>query len=324
MKLEFIHALNEWGQKGEPFFFVIDFLCENLDLFKKNQLTENKVFVDFPNFDNSSDVLVNLNRNHAYFNPIYPSFHDYKKAFNAVQKFLKRGDTYLLNLTFPTQLKGEINLKEIFTKAKAKYKILYKDEWVCYSPEPFIRIRDNKIYTYPMKGTIDASIPEAEKKILHNEKEMAEHATIVDLMRNDLSRVAKNVRVTDYRFLTKIKTEQGELLQVSSEIMGDLSQNWKNRIGQIFSEILPAGSISGAPKEKTVELIQEIETYPRNYYTGIAGYFDGVTLDTCVLIRFIEKSTTGFFYKSGGGITTQSDVKEEYEELKQKVYVPIY
>ena len=86
--------------------------------------------------------------------------------------------------------------------------------------------------------------------------------------------------------------------------------------------MLPAGSIFGAPKEKSWEIINEAETYDRGYYTGIAGFFDGKTFDSCVLIRFIENIDNQYFYKSGGGITVDSKPEAEYDEVQQKIYIP--
>jgi para-aminobenzoate synthetase component 1 len=173
-----------------------------------------------------------------------------------------------------------------------------------------------------MKGTIDAQLPEAEKQLLTSQKEVAEHYTIVDLIRNDLSMVAKKVRVARFQYLEQIKTNQKELLQMSSEVTGELPENYHEHLGDIIFTMLPAGSISGAPKAKTLEVIREAEQYDRGYFTGIFGIFDGKNLDSGVMIRFIEKTNDGLIYKSGGGITSQSDCAEEYEELKSKIYLP--
>lgn len=175
-----------------------------------------------------------------------------------------------------------------------------------------------------MKGTIDASIPNAEQQLMDDEKEKAEHATIVDLIRNDLSIVSKCVRVQDYRYVQHIHNARGGILQTSSQVVGDLDSDFKTRIGTILMDLLPAGSISGAPKQKTVEIIQKFEIRPRNYYTGVFGYFDGKELYSSVMIRCIQKHQGMFYYHSGGGITSQSNVTNEYKELAQKVYVPIY
>ena len=175
-----------------------------------------------------------------------------------------------------------------------------------------------------MKGTIDASLPDACERILADKKEEAEHATIVDLIRNDLSQVASEVTVSRYRYIDELQTNKGRLLQVSSEIRGKLPDNWNGNLGTMLFSLLPAGSITGAPKKKTMEIIAEAETYQRGFYTGVMGYFDGNRLDSAVMIRFLEQAGDQLLFKSGGGITSQSDLQSEYNEMKQKVYVPIY
>jgi para-aminobenzoate synthetase component 1 len=174
-----------------------------------------------------------------------------------------------------------------------------------------------------MKGTIDASIKNAEERLLNDEKEIAEHNTIVDLIRNDLSIVAKNVKVEKFRYVEEVKTSSKTLLQTSSLITGDLRDDFNENIGTIIFSLLPAGSISGAPKKKTVEIIKEAENYPRNYFTGIFGIYDGTNLDSAVMIRFIENVGDELYFKSGGGITFMSNPKIEYQEMIDKVYVPI-
>jgi para-aminobenzoate synthetase component I len=102
-----------------------------------------------------------------------------------------------------------------------------------------------------------------------------------------------------------------------------LSPNYLSQLGDIIFAMLPAGSVTGAPKKKTLEIIENAENYDRGFYTGIAGYFDGQNLDSCVLIRFIENEKGQLFYKSGGGITAQSNANDEYQELIDKIYVPV-
>ena len=107
-----------------------------------------------------------------------------------------------------------------------------------------------------MKGTIDAALPDAEAQLLNNRKEIDEHNTIVDLIRNDLNRVATHVELTRYRYVERIKTNHKTLLQISSEIQGTLPEDWHKQLGTILEKLLPAGSISGAPKLKTLEIIK--------------------------------------------------------------------
>ena len=173
-----------------------------------------------------------------------------------------------------------------------------------------------------MKGTIDASLPDAEQRLLDDYKETCEHYTIVDLMRNDLNSVAEKIGVSRFRYVDRIRTQSGEILQTSSEVRGTLPDDWRCRIGDIFRALLPAGSISGAPKPSTVSLIRKAEQRDRGFYTGVCGYFDGRNLDSGVMIRFIEQDGGRFFFHSGGGVTINSRCEDEYQEVLEKVYLP--
>jgi len=250
------------------------------------------------------------------------NFLQYRKAFEHILVEIRSGNTYLLNLTFHTPVKSNLTLKEIFTYAKAKFKLYFKGQFICFSPERFVEISNDTIATYPMKGTIDADLPNAEQTILNNRKEMAEHVMIVDLMRNDLSIVGNNVRVKKFRYIEKIKAGEKTLLQVSSKITADLPADWQNTIGTLLDKLTPAGSITGTPKRSTIDIINSVENYDRGFYTGIFGIFDGVNLRSGVMIRFIEKKEGELFYKSGGGITLDSDAQSEYDELIDKIYLP--
>lgn len=251
------------------------------------------------------------------------SLTEYEDKFAKVMEYIRYGDSFLLNLCMKTPILSDFSLKAIFYQASAKYKICIEDEFVCFSPECFIEIKGGNIYSYPMKGTIDADIFNAKNKILSDEKELAEHYTIVDLIRNDLNMVANNVRVKKFRFINKINTSKKNLLQVSSCVAGVLPKDFNCQIGTIIEKLLPAGSISGAPKKRTVEIIREVENEKRMYYTGICGIFDGKNLDSAVMIRFIEKQDGQLYYRSGCGITCNSDMEKEYIEMLDKIYVPI-
>ena len=317
---ECIETMNRMGKERIPFFFLIDFELQKPKVYRLDQIESKSLLYDF-----------NGTRNYEPgFEPGKPldfQIHDfsketYNKAFAEVHRNLRYGNTFLVNLTFPSRIETNYNLKEIFFRSKAKYKIWFRDEFVCFSPEIFVRIENGVIRSFPMKGTIDASVPEAGKKLLESVKETAEHSTIVDLIRNDLSRISTKVEVSRFRYLDHLKTNRNEMLQMSSEICGDLDENYFEEIGDIIFSMLPAGSVSGAPKDKTLEIIRIAEGSERSYYTGIAGIFDGTNLDSTVLIRFIEKTEDGLFYRSGGGITAQSNREDEYQELIQKIYVP--
>ena len=307
--------LNELGAKKEPFLFLISYNLEQYDLIPLKNLPK--------------DIRYSIDRKDNYIQhphkikktPI--SLKKYKNKFNKVQKEILDGNTYLINLTAQTTIQNNLNLEEVYKIANAKFKLYYKDEFICFSPERFCEIKNNTIFTYPMKGTIDANIPDAKEIILNDPKELAEHTMVVDLLRNDLSIVSKNVTVDNFRYCDKIRAGDKELLQISSKISGKLENNWQNNIGDIITSLLPAGSITGTPKKKTMEIIEKIEKYERGYFTGVFGIFDGDSLDSAVMIRFIEKDKDGnLSYKSGGGITCDSDINKEYKEMIDKVYIP--
>jgi para-aminobenzoate synthetase component 1 len=316
-----IEQMNSYGKDEIPFLFIIDFEMKSPLIFKLDNIDQKELLFNingFKNYNHNSELHKDI-----IFNKRPISFDDYRIAFVKVMENINAGNTYLLNLTFPTHIATNLTLKEIFLHSTARYKLLYQDKFVVFSPEIFLQIDNNKISSNPMKGTIDAGIPNAKDKILADEKELAEHNTIVDLIRNDLNMVADNVHVEKFRYSEKIKTNIKDLLQVSSKIIGNLDDLYKSRIGDIIFELLPAGSVSGAPKKKTLEIINEVENYNRGFYTGIFGYFDGKYLDSGVMIRFIEQTDEGLIFKSGGGITSMSNAEQEYQELIDKVYVPI-
>jgi len=315
--------MNELGKERAPFLFIIDFLGVKPIIIPLATINKQEIMYNINGLSNVDKISSNLPSPNLVleFEPI--AFENYENVFHQIKSEIAYGNTYLLNLTFPTEIRLNWSLKDVFANAKAKYKLLFKDEFTVFSPETFVKILDNRIFSYPMKGTIDGEIPDAEKIILSDEKETAEHYTIVDLIRNDLNMVSSEVRVDKFRYIEKLMTDKGSILQVSSQISGKMESNWQNQIGDIIYKLLPAGSISGAPKERTAQIIRNTEGYDRGYYTGIMGVFTGESLDSGVMIRFIEKTDEGFVFKSGGGITSKSDVIKEYNELMQKIYVPI-
>lgn len=318
-----IQKMNDLGKQGKPFLFIIDYEMKQPIVLTLEEVEEQHIFYKINNetnfsFDKSS-----------YEKPLYLekypiNFSEYEYSFNIVKNHLLRGDSFLINLTKPTPIKINLSLQEIFQRSRAKYQLYFQDKFVLFSPEIFVKIQDGIISSHPMKGTILASFPNAETEILSNQKEFAEHTTIVDLIRNDISMVADKVWVEKFRYLSRVHTHEGDLIQVSSEICGQLPDDYAENIGTLLFKLLPAGSITGAPKPQTMNIIKEAENYDRGYYTGVFGMFDGKNLDSSVMIRFIEKQKDGsLIFKSGGGITVFSDPRAEYQEMIDKVYLPI-
>ncbi|WP_434270117.1 aminodeoxychorismate synthase component I [Aliarcobacter cryaerophilus] len=317
MVTNFQDILNKFGSLKEPFLFLISYDLKKTYIEKLQNLSQNIKFeIDSKNKKNIKDYSLKK----------YPiSFDEYKKKFDLIQDEIKNGNSYLLNLTAQTKIDTNLTLDNIYEVSSSLLKLRVKLDdldFVCFSPEKFIDIKDNKIYTYPMKGTIDTNLTDAKNILLNSKKELAEHTMVVDLLRNDLGKVANNIKVEEFRKFSKISTKDRELFQTSSIISGDLQNNWQEKIGDILSNILPAGSITGTPKKSTIEILNNIENYDRGFYSGIFGIFDGINLQSFVLIRFIENINNELFYKSGGGITSDSTAKEEYEELLNKVYLP--
>ena len=381
MKQEIIDKINRLASQDEPFLFVINYQGDKAFIRQLSDINPEECLFDFEGRGNSSDEMKNNSEKIAEISwqIAPPLYEDYERSFDIVKNNIMAGNSYLTNLTCKVPVSCNLSLEEIFHRAKGKYKLLlrkkrnqaedkvqqkkeeaqniaYKKEdiieeisnpFVCFSPETFVKIKGGRIYSYPMKGTLDASLPNAEKLLMEDRKEAAEHATIVDLIRNDLSRVAENVRVDKYRYVDVLHTNKGDILQTSSEISGRLPEDYRQHLGEILDAQLPAGSITGAPKDKTMQIIHEAEGYDRGFYTGIMGIYDQGELNSAVMIRFIEEETSPvdfeadgeknfkanegkkpkesreLYFKAGGGITSKSDCRREYEEVIQKIYLPI-
>lgn len=382
MKQEIIDKINRLASQKEPFLFVINYQADEAFIRKLSDINPEECLFDIEgkgNFSHARKETLKEETSETTWQIEPPLYEDYERSFGIVKNNIMAGNSYLTNLTCKVPVSCNLSLEEIFHRAKGKYKLLlrkkrnqaedkvqqkkeeaqniaYKKEdiieeisnpLVCFSPETFVKIKGGRIYSYPMKGTLDASLPNAEKLLMEDRKEAAEHATIVDLIRNDLSRVAEDVRVDKYRYVDVLHTNKGDILQTSSEISGRLPEDYPHHLGEILDAQLPAGSITGAPKDKTMQIIHEAEGYDRGFYTGIMGIYDQGELNSAVMIRFIEEETSPvdfeadgeknfkanegkkpkesreLYFKAGGGITSKSDCRREYEEVIQKIYLPI-
>lgn len=390
MKQEIIDKINRLASQDEPFLFVINFQGDKAFIRLLSDINPEECLFDFEGRGNFSHAWKETLKEETSEEEILkketlkeeilettwqiepPLYEDYERSFNIVKSNIMAGNSYLTNLTCRVPVSCNLSLEDIFHRAKGKYKLLLRrkrtqaedkaylkeenieenlNPFVCFSPETFVRIKGGRIYSYPMKGTLDASLHDAEKQLMEDRKEAAEHATIVDLIRNDLSRVAEDVRVDKYRYIDVLHTNKGDILQTSSEISGRLPEDYPHHLGEILNAQLPAGSITGAPKDKTMQIIQKAEGYDRGFYTGIMGIYDQGELNSAVMIRFIEEETSPvdfeadgkknfkakegkasegkepkasreLYFKAGGGITSKSDCQREYEEVIQKIYLP--
>ncbi len=323
-----IDLIDRLAREGQRFFFAVDFLAQKAVVGSFEEARKSGWLFDFDGIRNFKKARKKKAAAEPFSLKKWPeSLDSYQKRFEKVKRELLFGNSFLANLTAETPIETEADLPEIFENAAARFRLLADQKFVCFSPEEFVRVSPTgRISSFPMKGTIDAAIENAAQKILADEKEAAEHATIVDLIRNDLSIVAERVRVKKWRFLTEIQRHDGQrLLQVSSQIEGRLLPFSTKNMGKTLFSMLPAGSISGAPKRKTIEIIRAAEPFERGFFTGVAGVFTGRGLEmrSAVLIRFIEKKADGqLVFRSGGGLTHLAEAEKEWLEMQQKIYLP--
>ena len=314
--------MNNLAMQGVPFLFIIDYEGKRAVVEPENEVGANELKYCFNGKGNATQTAKPTNGDIEWrIEP--PTEAEYQHGFNIVRNAMLAGNSYLANLTCRIGLRTNLSLLDLYHAAEARYRLWMKDKLVCFSPETFVKIAQGEISSYPMKGTAEDVSPSSAEQLLANEKEAAEHATIVDLIRNDLSMVAYDVHVERYRYVERLNTHRGPLLQTSSEIKGQLMPHLTQRPGDVIFSQLPAGSITGAPKKKTVEIITEAENYHRDFYTGVMGRWDNSELDSAVMIRFIDQCHGKLFFKAGGGITAKSNWKDEYHEVIEKVYAPI-
>lgn len=313
--------MNACGEVGRPFLFAVDYESTE-GFFVEDPLARHDILFELNGVGNKPRSAREAAPGRLKVDPVPPE--EYKKMFDTVRAGLEGGQTVLTNLTVRTPIETGLSLEDIFAAADSRYQLLVPGRFVCFSPECFVRIEDGRVATFPMKGTIDASTPDAEATILADPKEEAEHRAAVELLSEDLrASGARNVRTERFRYIDRLVTSEREILQVSSEITGELPSGWRGRLGDIVLAMLPAGSIAGAPKASTLEVIRRAEPVPRGFYCGVFGYFDGRTLDSGVLIRFIEQDADGRrFFRSGGGVTAGSRWRREYDEVLAKIYLP--
>lgn len=315
--------INQLARADKPFVFIISYNQQQAYIEEAGHVDSSEMLYAFPAINNvPKDEVINKNPVEWRFEA--PNRAEYQGSIEYVKANQRNGNCYLANLTCKVPIHTNLTMRDIFLRSTAKYRCWVKDKFVCFSPEIFVRIDGETIHSFPMKGTIAASVPNAANVLMNNAKEAAEHATIVDLIRNDLSIVATKVSVEKYRYIDKLTTNKGDILQTSSEIVGQLLPHYRANIGDLLFSLLPAGSITGAPKSMTTRIIAEAERHERGFYTGIMGHWANGNLDSAVMIRFIDTDGKQLFYKAGGGITAQSNDDDEYNEMIEKVYVPIY
>ncbi|MDA1060617.1 MAG: anthranilate synthase component I family protein [bacterium] len=249
----------------------------------------------------------------------------YNKAYNKIKKYIKEGDIYQINLTHRLKAKSTTPARELFLKVIQHNPVDFLAyiegpdfEILSASPERFIKIKKNHIETCPIKGTRSRGKTPKEdekmkKELIENVKEAAELNMITDLLRNDLGKVCKigSVKVQGHRLLQKCPS----VWHTYSKITGDLATDPL----EALISMLPGGSITGCPKKRAIEIIDELEPTTRSVYTGVIGYIKpDQTLDFNIAIRTIIKKKENLYLQVGGGIVLDSTNKAEYKETLDK------
>lgn len=262
-------------------------------------------------------------------NEFYSNFtkEEYINAIKKMKEYIVNGDIYIANMTQRFYCKSLEDSFKIYSKLRSINKapfsafLNYEDfQIISSSPERFIQIKDGNVNTRPIKGTRPRGKNKEEddifrKELQNSEKDKSELLMIVDLERNDLSKVCENnsVKVSE---LFKIE-EYATVFHLVSTIEGKLKKG--NSAVKCMKEAFPGGSITGAPKIRAMEIIEELEGVKRNLYTGSIGYFDlRGNSDFNIVIRTILKKDNKAYFGVGGGITFESDEEDEYYETLQK------
>lgn len=262
-------------------------------------------------------------------NIFYSNFvkEDYKKAVAKLKDYIVSGDVYIANMTQRFWCYNDDESFNIYKKLRSINKAPFSaylnfDDFqiISSSPERFVQVINNKAHTRPIKGTRPRGNNKKEDEVnklelINSEKDKAELLMVVDLERNDFSKVCKphTVKVTENFKLEEYAT----VFHLVSTVEGEL----KNNVSSVrcIKKCFPGGSITGTPKIRAMEIIEELEKVKRNIYTGSIGYFDfRGNCDFNIVIRTIVKKDNKAYFGVGGGITYDSIEEDEYNETLDK------
>ena len=279
-------------------------------------------FSAFDSYNNISDRFLSSIERWDAFKPVI-SKAEYDTNFKKIKNHIRAGDFYQINYTHPLKSKTKATPKRLFHALRKKNKVGYSafmetENWAIHSlsPEQFIKIENGIISTRPIKGTVPRGQNKSEdalnlEKLLNSEKEQAELHMIIDLLRNDLGKVSKTgtVKILESKLIQKLE----KVFHTYGIVQGELKKEL-HPIEALLS-MCPGGSISGCPKKRACEIIQEIEPNPRNMYTGVVGYIlPNGTLNFNIAIRTIIQQMSNLTLGVGGGITIDSKIQDEYNE----------
>ncbi len=257
---------------------------------------------------------------------------DYCDVVERTKEYIRDGDIFqaVISRRFEADFDGSlINAYRVLrTTNPSPYMVFMSidgQEIMSTSPETLVRLQNGRLYTFPVagsrpRGQTDKEDEELEKGLLADEKELSEHNMLVDLGRNDLGRVSKfnSVEVTKYKMIHRYS----KIMHICSQVEGNIRSDC-DALNAIES-VLPAGTLSGAPKIRACEIIEELERCPRGIYGGALGYMDfSGNLDTCIAIRMAVKRDNKVYVQAGGGIVADSVSENEYLESRNKALAVI-
>ncbi|MRI34372.1 aminodeoxychorismate synthase, component I [Endozoicomonas sp. OPT23] len=253
---------------------------------------------------------------------------EYSEVFDRVQDYILAGDTYEVNLTqeFTAKYSGSSwsAYKHLRTVSPAPYSafINHPDITILsHSPERFIKVADRKVETHPIKGTRPRGVtPEEDQslaeELLSSQKDQAENLMIVDLLRNDLGRVCKTGSIEVPRLFGL--ESYANVHHMVSTVTGELADD--HSLLELMESAFPGGSVTGAPKIRSMEIIRELEASARSVYCGSIGYIScNGNMDTSITIRTIVANDNTLHCWGGGAIVADSDCHQEYQESITKV-----
>ncbi|MEI8128660.1 MAG: aminodeoxychorismate synthase component I [bacterium] len=287
-------------------------------------------------FEVFGEVKSELKSNTCYSVPLFScspkpqiNYKIYSKAIERIKQEIACGNTYQVNYTYDYKIKTQINGFDLYnailpnqiTPFNAYIKNEY-EEILSFSPELFFELENNKIKTKPMKGTVKRGENQVQDKaniefLKNDTKNRAENVMIVDLLRNDLGKIAKTGTVKVDK-LFAVETHK-TLHQMTSEVSAELEEDIT--LFEIFEAIFPCGSITGAPKINTMEIIDELEIGSREVYCGAIGLISSEKTVFSVPIRILQKKNNEGFYscRVGGAIVWDSTSEDEWDETLTKI-----
>ncbi len=254
----------------------------------------------------------------------------YCRMVETAKEYIRQGDIFQVVLSNRFEAPVEGSLLDLYrvirTINPSPYMLFFSSnniEIAGASPETLVKVENNKVSTFPLAGTrlrgkTKEEDLELEKELLADEKELAEHNMLVDLGRNDVGKVSKfgTVKVGRYLEIQRFS----HVMHMGSTVEGLLRED-KDAV-DVVKAILPAGTLSGAPKFRACEIINELEDNKRGIYGGAIGYLSlNGELDTCIAIRLAFKKNGKVFIRSGAGIVADSVPEREYEECLNKAKV---